>query len=95
MQIKPLRDRILVTKEDLAEKTPSGLYIPTSRDENILLGKVTCTGNGKITSDGTLVPLEVKVGDKIAFDKRYAQELKIDGENFLMLSEENILCIIS
>ena len=94
MHIRPLHDRILVKREQEQEKTAGGLYIPDSAKEKPVQAKVIAVGNGKVLEDGKLRPLEVKAGDTILFGKYSGSEVKIDGEDHLIMREEDILGII-
>jgi len=94
MTIRPLQDRILVKRVQEEEKTKGGIIIPDSAKEKPLEGKVLAVGNGKILEDGKVRPLDVKVGDRILFGKYAGTEIKIDGEEHLMLREEDVLGVI-
>ncbi|MCC2630612.1 MAG: groS 1 [Candidatus Paceibacter sp.] len=93
----PLGDRVLVRpdREEQAEKTKSGIYIPdTVEKEKPAEGVVIAVGDGWYNEDGEIIPLRVKVGDKIIFSKYSYEEVKVDGEEFYILKEENIFAII-
>lgn len=96
--IRPLGDRVLILplgEEDKQGKTKSGIIIPdTVNKERPEEGKVIACGEGKLTDDGTLIPLKVKKGDRVIFSKYGPDEIKIDGEEYLIVSESNILAII-
>jgi chaperonin GroES len=94
MKIRPLQDRIIVKRMEEEEKTKGGIIIPDSAKEKPLEGKVLAVGNGKILEDGKVRPLDVKVGDRILFGKYAGTEIKIDGEEHLMLREEDVLGVI-
>jgi len=94
MKIRPLQDRIIVKRVEEEEKTKGGIIIPDSAKEKPLEGKVLAVGNGKILEDGKVRPLDVKVGDRILFGKYAGTEIKIDGEEHLMLREEDVLGVI-
>jgi chaperonin GroES len=94
MKIKPLHDRILVKRLENEEKTPSGIIIPDNAKEKPMEGKVIAVGNGKRLDDGTVAKLEVKVGDTILFSKYSGSEVKIDGEEHLVMREDDVLGII-
>jgi len=94
MNVQPLRDFVVVTKEEGPKQTPGGLFVPTTVEDKIVNGTVTAVGSGRLTSDGTVVPLEVKVGDRVAFNRNMATEVKVDGETAHLLREDQILCII-
>ena len=95
MNVRPLHDRILVQRlEDKKEKSDGGIIIPDSAKEKPQRGKVTAIGNGKTTDDGTRVALEVKKGDKVLFGKYAGTEVKIDGDEYLILREDDVLAVI-
>jgi len=94
MKIKPLQDRILVKRIEEEEKTKGGIIIPDSAKEKPQEGKVVAVGDGKLLDNGTKVPLTVKPGDKILFGKYAGTEVKIDGEEHLILREEDVLGIV-
>lgn len=94
MQIKPLRDRLIVRRLNSEEKTKGGIIIPDSAKEKPQEGEIVAVGTGKILDDGRVVPLEVKKGDKVLFGKYSGSEVKVDGEELLMMREEDILGII-
>ena len=94
MQVRPLHDRVLVKRFLEEEKSKGGIYIPDSAKEKPIQGEVIAAGTGRVTEDGKVRPLEVKKGDKILFGKYSGTEIKIEGEDFLMMREEDILGII-
>lgn len=93
--VRPLHDRILVRRMAEEEKTAGGIIIPDSAKEKPQRGEIVAAGNGRITEDGKSLPLEVKVGDRVLFGKYAGTELKLDGEEYLMMREEDILGIIN
>lgn len=93
--VRPLHDRILVKRTAEEEKTAGGLYIPDTAKEKPQRGQIVATGKGRVTEDGKILPLEVKTGDKILFSKYAGTELKLDGSEYLMMREEDILGIIN
>jgi chaperonin GroES len=95
MKVQPLRDRLIVKRLDEEEKTKGGIIIPDTAKEKPLEGKVIAVGKGKLLDNGTLVPLEVKAGDRILFGKYSGTEIKIDGEDHLILREDDVLGIIA
>jgi len=95
MKIKPLGDRILVKRVEGEEKSKGGIIIPDSAKEKPQEGKVVAVGKGKTTEDGKLIPLEVKEGDRILFGKYSGSEVKLNGEEHLIMREDDILGIIS
>lgn len=94
MNIRPLQDRVLVRRVDEEEKTKGGILIPDSAREKPMEGKVVAVGNGKILDNGTKVSPEVKAGDRILFGKYAGTEVKIDGEEHLILREDDILGVL-
>lgn len=94
MRIRPLHDRIIVKRLEEEEKTKGGIIIPDTAKEKPIEGKVIAVGDGKIKEDGTKIPLEVKKGDRVLFAKYAGTEVKIDGEEHLMMKEDDILAVI-
>ena len=94
LQIKPLQDRVIVKRLSGEEKTKGGIIIPDTAKEKPQEGEVMAVGNGKILENGTKQPLDVKVGDKILFSKYSGTEVKIEGEEFMIMREDDILAII-
>jgi len=94
MKIRPLQDRILVKRIDEEEKTKGGIIIPESAKEKPMEGKIIAVGKGKVLEDGKILPLDVKVGDKILFAKYAGTDIKIEGEEHLIMREEEVLCVI-
>ncbi len=94
MKIRPLSDRIVVKRLDQEEKTKGGIIIPDTAKEKPQEGKIVAVGKGKYGEDGKLIPIEVKAGDKILFGKYSGSEFKLEGEDLLVLREDDILGII-
>ena len=94
MKIRPLHDRILVEREEEKEVKKGGIIIPDTAKEKPQEGKVIAVGNGKILENGTKLELDVKAGDKILFGKYSGTEIKIDGEEFLILREDEVLAVV-
>ena len=94
MKIRPLQDRVIVKRLEEEEKTKGGIIIPDTAKEKPQEGKVIAVGKGKVTEDGKLIPLDVKAGDRILFGKYSGTEVKIEGEEHLILREEDILGVI-
>jgi chaperonin GroES len=90
MKIRPLQDRVIVQRIDEEEKTKGGIIIPDTAKEKPQEGKVIAVGPGKILENGTKTTLDVKAGDKILFGKYSGTEIKIEGEEFLMMREDDI-----
>ena len=93
-KIRPLQDRIIVKRVEEEEKTKGGIIIPDTAKEKPIEGKVIAVGNGKVLEDGKVRPLDVKAGDRILFSKYAGTEIKIDGEEHLIMREEDILGVI-
>ena len=94
MKVRPLHDRIIVKRLEEEEKTKGGIIIPDTAKEKPIEGKVIAVGDGRINENGTKIPLDVKKGDRILFAKYGGTEIKIDGEEHLMMKEDDILGII-
>ena len=94
MKFRPLRDRVFVKYSSEEEKTSGGLFIPDTAKEKPQKGTVVAVGPGRITDDGKLQPVEVKVGDMILFEKYSGSKIRIDEEEFLIIREEDILGLI-
>ena len=94
MAVRPLRDRVLVKRLESEEKTKGGIIIPDAAKEKPLEGKVVAVGGGKLLEDGTVRPLDLKAGDRILFGKYTGTEIKIDGEEMVILREEDVLAVI-
>jgi chaperonin GroES len=93
--VRPLHDRILVRRMAEEDKTAGGLYIPDTAKEKPQKGEIIATGKGRVAEDGKVFPLEVKSGDKILFSKYAGTELKLDGQEYLMMREEDILGVFN
>ncbi|MBY0452244.1 MAG: co-chaperone GroES [Bdellovibrionaceae bacterium] len=94
MGVRPLHDRILVRRTAEETKTAGGLFIPDSAKEKPQRGEIVAAGKGRVTEDGKTLPLEVKAGDQVLFSKYAGTEIKLHGEEYLMMREEDILGII-
>jgi len=94
MNVRPLQDRLVIKRLDGKEQTKGGIIIPDSAQERPLEGEVIAVGSGKHLEDGTVIPLDVKAGDRVLFGKYSGTEIKIDGEERLILREEEVLGII-
>ena len=94
MKIRPLQDRVIVKRVKEEEKTKGGIIIPDTAKEKPIEGEVIAVGNGKTLDDGTLRKPEVKPGDRILFGKYSGSEIKIDGEEHLILREEDVLGVV-
>ncbi len=95
MKIRPLQDRVIVKRiEDEVEKTKGGIIIPDTAKEKPQQGKIIAVGKGKVSDDGKLTPVDVKVGDTILFGKYSGSEIKLNGEEHLIMREEDILGVV-
>jgi chaperonin GroES len=94
MKIRPLQDRVIVKRVEEEEKTKGGIIIPDTAKEKPMEGKVIAVGKGKVLEDGKVHPLDVKAGDRILFGKYSGTEVKINGEEHLIMREDDILGII-
>src|SRR5712671_3362138 len=92
--IRPLHDRVIVSRIEEGEQKVGGIIIPDSAKEKPQQGKVVAVGKGKVEKDGKVTPLDVKEGDTILFGKYSGQEIKMDGEEYLIMREEEILAVI-
>jgi chaperonin GroES len=95
MKVRPLHDRLLVRRVEEKETAKGGIIIPDTAKEKPQQGEVLAIGNGKILENGTKVALDVKVGDKILFGKYTGSEVKIDGEDVLILREDEVLAVLA
>jgi chaperonin GroES len=93
MKIRPLHDRVIVKRLEEERTSPGGIVIPDSAAEKPVQGKILAVGKGKILEDGTVRALDVKVGDKILFGKYSGTEVKIDGEDLVVMREEDVMAI--
>jgi len=93
-KVRPLHDRVIVRRLDEEEKSAGGIIIPDSAKEKPVEGEVIAAGNGKILENGDVRPLEVKKGDRVIFSKYAGTEIKLDGEEFMMMREDDILGIV-
>ena len=94
MDIRPLHDRIVVRRLDEGEQTSGRIIIPDTAKEKPQKGKVIATGNGKVNDEGKRVPLDIKTGDLILFGKYASQEIKLDGEEYLIMRQDDVLAVI-
>ena len=94
MKIRPLHDRVIVKRNDSEQKTKGGLFIPDTAKEKPVEGTILAVGNGKILEDGNVRKLEVKEGDRVLFGKYSGTEVKLDGEEHLILREDDILGVV-
>ncbi len=94
MKIRPLHDRVIVKRLEEERTSPGGIVIPDTAAEKPSQGKITAVGRGKILENGEVRPLDVKVGDKILFGKYSGTEVKVDGEDLLVMREEDVMAVI-
>ncbi|MEM7253597.1 MAG: co-chaperone GroES [Pseudomonadota bacterium] len=94
MKIRPLHDRVIVQRLEEERTSPGGIVIPDSATEKPVRGKITAVGNGKILEDGGVRALDVKVGDEVLFGKYSGTEVKVDGDELLVMREEDIMAVI-
>lgn len=94
MKIRPLQDRVIVKRIEEEEKTKGGIIIPDTAKEKPQEGRVVAVGKGKVNEDGKITPLDVKVNDRVLFGKYSGSEINIDGEEHLIMREEDILGVI-
>src|SRR5580765_6657591 len=94
MNVRPLHDRIIVKRLDEGEQKVGGIIIPDTAKEKPQQGKVIAAGNGKTNDEGKLIPLDVTAGDTILFGKYSGQEIKLDGEEYLIMREDDVLAIV-
>jgi chaperonin GroES len=94
MNLRPLQDRIIVKRVEEETKTAGGLFIPETAKEKPQRGEIVAVGNGKKTEDGKVLPLDVKVGDIVLFGKYAGTEVKVDGNDYLMMREDDILAVV-
>jgi len=94
MKFRPLYDRILVERVESEEVTKGGIILPDTAKEKPQQGKIIAVGNGKKTEDGKVVPLEIKVGDVILFGKYSGSEIKIEGNEYLIMKEDDVLGVV-
>jgi chaperonin GroES len=94
MHVRPLHDRLIIQRLEEGEQKVGGIIIPDSAKEKPQQGKVIAAGNGKSKDDGTRIPLDVKAGDLILFGKYSGQEIKLDGEEYIIMREDEVLGVV-
>ena len=94
MKVRPLHDRIIVQRLEEGEQQIGGIIIPDTAKEKPQQGKVRAVGNGKVNDDGKRVPLDVRAGDRILFGKYAGQDITVDGEEYLIMKEEDVLAVL-
>ncbi|MEJ5366363.1 MAG: co-chaperone GroES [Desulfosoma sp.] len=94
MKLRPLNDRVVIKRIEEEERTAGGIIIPDTAKEKPIQGEVIAVGNGKLLEDGTRRPLDVKAGDRVLFSKYAGTDVKVEGEDLLIMREDDILAII-
>ena len=94
MNIRPLHDRVIVKRKEEERTSPGGIVIPDSAAEKPIRGEITAVGSGKILDSGSIRALDVKVGDEVLFGKYSGTEVKVDGDDLLVLREEDIMAVV-
>jgi chaperonin GroES len=93
MKIRPLHDRVVIKRKEEERLSPGGIVIPDTAKEKPIRGEVLAVGNGKILEDGRVIPLDVKVGDEVLFGKYSGNEIKVDGEELVVMREDDIMAV--
>ncbi len=94
MNIRPLHDRVIVKRKEEERTSPGGIVIPDTATEKPIRGEITAVGPGKILDDGSVRALDVKVGDEVLFGKYSGTEVKVDGDDLLVMREEDIMAVV-
>ena len=94
VKLHPLADRLVVRPVQKEEMTKGGIYLPDTAKEKPQEGEIVAVGPGKMTDDGKRIPMEVKVGDRVIYSKYGGSEIKMDGEEYLMMKEDDVLAVI-
>ena len=94
MNLKPIKDRIVIRVLEAETATKSGIIIPDAATEKPSQGEVLAAGGGRVTEDGTVVPMDVKIGDRVLFSKHAGQTIKVDSEEYLILKEDDVMAIV-
>jgi chaperonin GroES len=94
MKIRPLHDRVIIKRQEEERTSPGGIVIPDSATEKPIRGKVVAVGNGKVLEDGSVRKLDLKKGDSVLFGKYSGTEVKVDGDDLLVMREEDIMAVI-
>ncbi len=95
MKLKPLADRVVIQPLEAEEKTESGIFIPDSAQEKQQKGKIVAVGKGRIDDDGNVKALEVKVNDEVLYGRYSGTEIKVEGDDYLIIKEEDILAVVN
>ena len=94
MNVKPLGDRVVIKPQPAEEKTKGGLIIPDTAKERPVVGQIVAAGPGRKGDDGKVIPMEVKVGDKVMYGKYSATEISVDGQDLLVMRENDIIAVV-
>jgi chaperonin GroES len=94
MNLRPLHDRVIVKRTEEEQRSPGGIIIPDTAKEKPIQGQIIAVGTGKILENGTVIPMQVKKGDKVLFGKYGGTEVKIEGEELLIMREDDILGVV-
>ena len=94
MNVKPLGDRVVIKPQPAEEKTKGGLIIPDTAKERPVVGQIVAAGPGRKGDDGKVIPLDVKVGDKVMYGKYSATEISVDGQDLLVMRENDIIAVV-
>jgi chaperonin GroES len=94
MNLRPLHDRVIIKRMEEERTSPGGIVIPDSATEKPVRGSVVAAGNGKLNDSGSVVPMDVKVGDTVLFGKYSGTEVKVEGEELLVMREEDIMAVV-
>ena len=94
MNLRPLHDRVIIKRMEEERTSPGGIVIPDSATEKPIRGSVVAAGNGKVNESGKVVPMDVKVGDTVLFGKYSGTEVKVEGEELLVMREEDIMAVV-
>ncbi|HPC02903.1 MAG TPA: co-chaperone GroES [Syntrophales bacterium] len=94
MKVRPLNDQIIVERVESETKTSGGIIIPDTAKEKPKEGKILAVGKGKINRDGKRIPMELKTGDRVLFERYAGTEIKIDGKEYLMMREDDVVCVL-
>lgn len=95
MNVLPLRDFVVISKQEAVTKTASGLFVPTTVDEKVVSGTILAVGSGRVALDGSVIPMEVKVGQLVKFNKNLATEVVHNEKTVLLIREDQLLCVLT
>jgi chaperonin GroES len=94
MKVKPLADRVVIKPQEAEEKTKGGIIIPDTAKERPVIGEIIATGPGRKGDDGKLIPVEVKIGDKVMYGKYSATEITVEGQDLLVMRESDLIAVV-